>query len=346
MELKPKKLFNPTGNDERANVRIFGGNPTNIINLSNKRYGWTKQLIDNMIDNTWFPHIISLVADASEYANLSEEEIFAFDRTLSFLTFLDSIQTHNIPRISDYVTASDVVVAMTIQANQEAIHNISYSHIIDSVIPANKRDTVYGYWKEDEVLFNRNKTIADIYQNFSDRQTDENFVKAILANYVLESVYFYNGFMFFYTMGAKGKLLGVQEEIQLINRDERTHVTLYANIINEIMQENPGLITEEIVHEVFTSGVESEIEWAIHSYGDRILGITPQSSEWYTKHLATRAMAKIGFSTIFQSDDFDVTVNPYAHLEKSADDEETRVNFFESNAQYQQSSAVEDWDLD
>ena len=51
------------------------------------------------------------------------------DKILSFLVFLDSIQTANLPNIGAYITANEVNLCLSIQAFQECVHSQSYSYI-------------------------------------------------------------------------------------------------------------------------------------------------------------------------------------------------------------------------
>jgi len=60
------------------------------------------------------------------------------------------------------------------------------------------RNASYAYQELE-----RNKHIADIYQKFIDEPTDYNYMVVIYANYLLEGIYFYNGFNFFYTCKEK-----------------------------------------------------------------------------------------------------------------------------------------------
>jgi ribonucleoside-diphosphate reductase beta chain len=71
------------------------------------------------------------------------------------LIFLDSIQTLNLPNINDYITAPEVNLILSIQDYQEAIHSQSYATILESVVPAEKRDKIYYFWKEDKHLLDR-----------------------------------------------------------------------------------------------------------------------------------------------------------------------------------------------
>ena len=52
----------------------------------------------------------------------------------------------------------------------------------------------------------------------------------VLANYILEGLYFYNGFNFFYNLASRNLMLGVADEIRYINRDELTHVVIFKRI--------------------------------------------------------------------------------------------------------------------
>lgn len=109
------------------------------------------------------------------------------------MVFLDSIQTNNLPNISDYITAPEVNLILAIQTYQEAVHSQSYAYIIESIIPAAKREEIYNKWREDKVLLERNKYIAEIYQDFIDNRNDKNFARVLVANFLLEGLYFYNG---------------------------------------------------------------------------------------------------------------------------------------------------------
>jgi len=200
MQMERKNLFNPKGDDTVSARKIIGGNATNIFNLNNVEYKWANKLYRLMMENFWIPEKIALGDDKRQYSQLTPEEKTAYDGILSFLIFLDSVQTNNIPNISDYITAPEVNLILAIQTYQEAIHSQSYAYIIESIIPADKRDSIYNQWREDKILFERNKYVSQIYQNFINDRSDKNFARVLIANFLLEGVYFYNGFNFFYNL--------------------------------------------------------------------------------------------------------------------------------------------------
>lgn len=342
--MQRKRLFNTAGDDSLINRRMIKGNVTNLFNLNNVKYQWANKLYRLMMENFWIPEKVSLFDDKRAYDELTPEEQKAYDGILSFLVFLDSIQTNNLPNISDYITAPEVNLILAIQTYQEAVHSQSYAYIIESIIPVEKRAAIYDKWRDDPVLLERNKYIADIYQQFIDERNDVNFARVLVANFLLEGVYFYNGFNFFYNLASRSLMIGTADEIKYINRDELTHCVIFSNIIKEIRKENDTFFNNDEIYAMFRKAVEQEIAWSNHIIGDKIIGITPVTIEQYTKFIANKRLKEIGLEPIYEGCD----ENPYKQLEKVADtngEGNVKGNFFEANvSSYNQSTAVEGWD--
>ncbi len=343
-KISKKQLFNPEGTDDLIDRRLIEGSTTNLFNLNNVKYDWSSKLYRAMMENFWIPEKVDLTTDIQDYKKLTEEERRAYDGILSFLVFLDSIQTNNVPKISEYITAPEVNLVLAIQTYQEAIHSQSYAYTIETVIEQDKRNDIYEFWREDETLFKRIEFIAGTYQDFHDDNSRENFAKSIVADYLLEAIYFYNGFNFFYLLASRNLMSGSADIIRYINRDELTHVVLFEYLIRGIREEQPDLLPDSIIYEMFDTAVKQEIEWTNHILGNDILGVTKESTEIYTKYIANRRLKTLGLDPLYEGYDD----NPYKHLEKIADTEgegDVKANFFESTVtSYNQSSAIEGWD--
>lgn len=52
---------------------------------------------------------INLTQDIKDYPHLEKAERTAYDKILSFLVFLDSLQSNNLPTINEYITANERV---------------------------------------------------------------------------------------------------------------------------------------------------------------------------------------------------------------------------------------------
>jgi len=144
------------------------------------------------MNNFWIPEEIPLGTDQKDYRGLSDSEKDGYDKVLSFLVFLDSLQTANLPNFSSYITAPEVNLCLSIQTYQESIHSQSYGYILDTVVSSSKREKIYNYWRDDETLLERNLIITSAYEEFVNDPTDKNFLKSVMANYILEGIYFYN----------------------------------------------------------------------------------------------------------------------------------------------------------
>lgn len=344
-KMKMNLMFNPNGNDDVSVRKIIKGQTTGLFNLNAVKYSWAKSLYQVMIGNFWVPEKVSGLKDDARmfHQDLSPEEQRAYKGILSFLIFLDSIQTVNLPHLSDFVTSPEVNLILAIQAYQEAIHSQSYATILESVVESKERDEIYYFWRTDSILLERNKYIGQIYENFINDQTDENFFRAIVANFLLESIYFYNGFAFFDTLVDKMKMLATGRVIAYIRRDELTHITLFANIIREIHLEFPEIYSEEIIKEMMGVAVTQEVEWSRHILGDRIPGMNGQTTKDYTEWLANNRLAMLNIGPLYP----DAVISPYKHLDRLQDNNGDKSNFFESTVvNYTQSSSMNgSWDF-
>jgi ribonucleoside-diphosphate reductase beta chain len=176
----------------------------------------------------------------------------------------------NLPNFSEYITAPEVNLILSIQAYQEAIHSQSYATILETVVDSKDREEIYYFWKEDKHLLERNEFIGGIYQDFIDKPNDKNFFKGIIGNFLLESIYFYNGFAFFDTLADQAKMVATDRMINYIRRDELTHVTIFGNIIREIKKEFPDMYNEKLIYKMLDTAVNQEIKWSKHILGKNI----------------------------------------------------------------------------
>lgn len=334
-QLSQKKIFDEFGDDSATSRSLVNGNATGILNLNSVKYQWAPKLYTIMVNNYWIPQKISLVDDKVTIKELTKDELESFKNTLSFLIALDSMQVNNLPNIADYITAPEVSGLFTIQAFQELIHSQSYQYLLQELFPNVDREEIYNYWRSNPLLLKRNKFIAGQYEKFNSDKTMENFKIAIAADFALEGIYFYNGFQFFYQLAARNKVANVAKMIKYIENDEVTHVNLFASIIREIFDLNDEN-DRKILLDNILQAAEQEIEWGKEIYGDRILGISQESTEGYIKYLTNQRTKLLGLGVVYKG----FTKNPYEYLSA-----EKRENFFETKVtEYSRSEAVDGWD--
>ncbi len=320
-----KKIYNPESNEHVNDRKIFGGNPTGLFELNNIKYQWAYNLWEVMLNNTWFPKEVDMTRDANDYKKLTETEKAAYDKALSQLIFMDSLQTNNlIDNVNPYVTSPEINLILVRQSFEEALHSQSYAVMVDSI--SQNSEEIYDLWRKDMMLKSKNDNIAKIFIKLAEEPSEINFVKACFANQILEGIYFYSGFAYIYTLARSGKMLGSAQMIRFIQRDEVTHLVLFQNIIRTLKRERPDLFTKELeleVIEMFKEAVQLESQWGKYITQGQILGLTDDIVEQYIQFLADERLHAVGMDRIYN------VTNPIKWVDDFSNFNDQKTNFFE-----------------
>lgn len=326
MEVSRKKIYNPDSTESVNERKIFGGNPTSMFDLNKIKYQWADHLWKTMLANTWFAEEVSMNDDKRDYLKLSTEEKIGYDRALAQLIFMDSLQTNNlIDNVNPFITSPEINLCLVRQAYEEALHSHAYAVMVES-ISANTEE-IYDMWRNDMQLKSKNDYIAQVYMELAKNPTEENILKVLFANQILEGIYFYSGFSYFYTLARSGKMLGSAQMIRFIQRDEVTHLILFQNMINALRNERADLFTPKLIDEViemFKKAVEIEASWGDYITQGKILGLTSSLIEQYIQFLADSRLSKVGIAKVYG------VQHPIKWVESFSSFNEQRSNFFEA----------------
>jgi len=337
-----KKIYNPESTEHVNDRKVFGGDPTGIFELNNIKYQWAYNLWEVMLNNTWFPKEVDMTRDVNDYKNITQAEKAAYDKALSQLIFMDSLQTNNlIDNVNPYVTSPEINLILVRQSFEEALHSQSYAVMVDSI--STNSEEIYDLWRQDMMLKTKNDAIASVYEELSTNPTEHNFLKACFANQILEGIYFYSGFAYLYTLARSGKMLGSAQMIRFIQRDEVTHLVLFQNLINTLRKERADLFTDKLKEEViamFKQAVKLESDWGKYITQGQILGLTDDIVEQYIKFLADDRLEAVGFEKLYNVE------NPIKWVDDFSKFNDQKTNFFEGTvANYSKGSLSFDDDF-
>ncbi|MBC5687492.1 ribonucleotide-diphosphate reductase subunit beta [Mediterraneibacter sp. NSJ-55] len=342
--LARKPLFNPRGDTDIRKRRMIGGNTTNLNDYNNLKYSWASAWYRQAMNNFWIPEEINLAQDAKDYLKLQKAEKKAYDKILSFLVFLDSIQTANLPCVGEYITANEVNLCLNIQTFQECVHSQSYSYMLDTICSPEERMDILYQWKTDEHLLKRNTFIGDCYNAFQKKKDAGTLLEVMMANYILEGIYFYSGFMFFYNLSRNGKMPGSAQEIRYINRDENTHLWLFRNIILELKKECPELFDaamEARLQALLEEGVRQEIAWGHYVIGDAIPGLNKKMITEYIQYLGNLRWTSLGYKALYPG--YEKEPESMKWVSQYANANMVKTDFFEARSTaYAKSTALTD----
>ncbi|EOX0010588.1 ribonucleotide-diphosphate reductase subunit beta [Campylobacter upsaliensis] len=325
--MQRKRIYNPNSNESLGDRKVFSGNPHGILNFTKAKYTWALKLWDLMEANTWFPKEVDTTRDALDYrCNLTAAEKRMYDLVWSQLISMDSFQTNNLAdNINPYITAPEINAVLARQAYEEANHSKSYAVMVEAI--CDNTDLIYEMEKHDATLREKNDFISSIYEELAGDVDDNKLLLAMVANQILEGVYFYSGFTAIYALARAGKMLGSAQMIRFIQRDEITHLLLFQNMINSVRKERPDLFNEQNIDKIysmFKRAGELEIKWGKYITQNQIMGFTDDIIEEYIHYLVDQRLIAINLDRIYNAK------HPIKWVDDFSKFNDQKSNFFES----------------
>ncbi|MEK5060608.1 ribonucleotide-diphosphate reductase subunit beta [Paenibacillus shunpengii] len=328
--MNEQKIFNTEAPNK--STRIINGENSGILNWNDIRMPHMYKLYKVLLLNYWIADEIPMSKDAQQFPHLDAEEQRTFKINIGLLAVLDSMQTMFVGDVREYLTDSSLEAISAIIAQQEVVHNQSYSYVLSSLVSWDEQKEIFEYWKHDPVLLERNRFIADIYQNFRDEATPQTFFEALVADMILEGIFFYSTFAFFYNLARDQKMMGTAQMISYIQRDENQHCYFFAEVYKQLLADYPELNTKEnmdYVYRTINRAVELETNWA-HYTLQKVRGINLPELEDYIKFTANKRLRLMGMDKAYEG----VDVNSMPWIKPFSDEalNATKTDFFEAKS--------------
>ncbi|HLR51727.1 MAG TPA: ribonucleotide-diphosphate reductase subunit beta [Candidatus Avamphibacillus sp.] len=323
---------------------IFGGKSSGILNWNDIAYPHWYKMYKRLIGNYWQADEVNMSADVKQFPQLTPAEQDAYLKIIGLLSTLDAPQTRTALLISLYATDASVQSIMAVIAQQEAVHNESYSYVLSSVVSLDEQNESFELGRKDPVLLKRNEYIMEQYNEFVEHPTLENILKTLVYSALLEGMFFYSGFAFFYNLARHNKMVGTSTMVSYINRDELEHGRFIAELFRAALAENPDHNTQELtdwVYRHFKKSVELEIEWSSYVLAD-LEGIDLVEMAGYVKYRANKMLRMMGLSEIYPEH----VDNPMKWIRAYVDNfDGTKTDFFEQKSrQYTKTSDLNGFD--
>lgn len=340
--LEKAKTLEPRNPNKSTGV--FGGKSSGILNWNDIAYPHWYKMYKRLIGNYWQADEVDMTSDVREFTNLTEAEKDAYLKIIGLLSTLDAPQTRTALLISLYATDPSIQSIMAVIAQQEAVHNESYSYVLSSVVSLGEQNTSFQLGRTDEILLKRNDAIMKHYNAFVEEPTIENILKTLVYTVLLEGMFFYSGFAFFYNLARHNKMVGTSTMVSYINRDELEHGRFISELFRATLGENPEHNTEAFtawVYNAFKESVELEIEWSTYVL-EGLEGIDLVEMSGYIKYRANKMLRMMGLSEIYP----DHVENPMKWIRAYVDNfDDTKTDFFEQKSrQYTKTSELNGFD--
>lgn len=329
MQLEKRKLMDKEA--PNRSTSIVNGQSSNILNWDDVRFNWAYPKYKKMLGNFWTPFEINMSNDIKQFSGLTDNEREAFLKIIGLLALLDSVQTDFAGKVADFLTDSSLNALMIILAQQEVIHNHSYSYVLSSLVSKDEQNRVFDFWRTEPVLQKRNDFVLKGYEEFAEQPDVDNLLRSVVYDVILEGLFFYSGFSFFYHLARHQKMVATSTMINYINRDEQLHVDLFVKIYKELLTEYPQFDTPERaseVEEIFREAAQLEVDWAREVIGDKIEGLDIEDVEEYIYFYANVRCNQLGYDRPFP----EYRKNPLKWIKAYEEVDLGKTDFFEQKS--------------
>ena len=328
--------------------RLINCQAVDVNQLMPLKYTWAWEHYLNGCANNWMPTEVSMQRDIELWKSnrLSPEERRVIMRNLGFFSTAESLVGNNIVlAVFKHVTNPECRQFLLRQAFEEAIHTHTFHYIVES-LSLDQREIFNMYHEvnsiHDKDAFEMTLTSDLMDPNFSTDTTEgiQKFIKNLVGFYVImEGIFFYSGFVMILSFKRQNRMTGIGEQFEYIMRDESTHLSFGADLINGIKAENPQAWTPALEAEIeamIVKAVELEIAYAQDCLPKGILGLNAELFREYVQHIADRRLERIGMNVHYGSR------NPFPWLGETIDLGKEK-NFFETRVTEYQSGGALTW---
>lgn len=320
-------------------MALIGKASPEDYNLHPSTYPWARELYNQAIANTWFPHEIPLKEDLDDFENMTDDERHTVKFIMAFFNPAELIVNRSLALgVYPYLKSPECHLYLAKQMWEEANHCVAFEYVLET-FPFD-RETIYNVHldtasmkaKEDYI----NKYMTRMTQETLDIETPEgkkDFIRNLVAtNVVMEGVWFYSGFMVMLSFRQRNKLRNFGSMINWVLRDESLHLKFGINLILNILEENHEILTDEFANEIrdiLIEGVDLEVGYNKDLFPRGILGLNCDYVNQYVQYVADRRLEELGLETHYN------VSNPAKWMATSTDVFEL-VNFFEQqNTSYE-----------
>lgn len=314
------------------------------------KYEWARTHYKAGVANNWVPEEIPMQQDIELWkkkGGLSDDERRMILWNLGFFSTAESLTANNIIlSIYRHITNPESRQYLLRQAYEEAVHTEMFLYCCDSLgldpdEIYNMYNTIPSIKAKDDYVVNLTKSVLDPNFNTTGNENIQRFVYDLVGYYiVMEGIFFYAGFAMMLHLLRSNRMVGVGEQFQYVLRDETVHLAFGADLINQIVEENPQIWTEQFkkeITDVILKGVDLEIAYAKDALPNGILGLNTEMIKDYMQYIADRRLERIGLKKVFSSE------NPFPWMSEIIDLRKEK-NFFETRVTEYKNRGELSWD--
>lgn len=333
-----------------AEKTILNNSNTDPNKILPMKYNWARKHYKDGVANNWTPEEVNMQKDVETWKNpkaLTADERRLILWNMGFFSTAESLTANNIVlAIYRHITNPECRQYLLRQAYEEAVHTDTFIYCCDTL--ALDPDEVYNMYltipsikAKDEFVVQMTKSIFDVKFETDSTENIQRFVHDLIGYYIImEGIFFYAGFVMMLSFLRQNKMAGVGEQFQFILRDESVHLAFGADLINEIVKENPAIWTTQFTDSIVVAikkAVDLEYAYAQDCLPRGILGLNAEAVKEYIEYIADRRLERIGLKKVYDAK------NPFPWMSEIMDLRKEK-NFFETRVTEYKSGGTLKWD--
>jgi ribonucleoside-diphosphate reductase beta chain len=345
---KAERTFSRTSEEQG---RLVGNTSTDCNALLPLRFPIFREHWRTGMNNNWLPGTINMAEDVATWRKpegmegaLSPAERFMVLTNLSFFSPSESLIGNNVSlALMKYVNDPAARQALWRLGFEESIHNETFMYIVESL--GLDEQQIYNAYKDNDTIRNKCEFLQDATTALAEERIDitsregrKTFLKALLAQMIMEGILFYSGFVMILNLYRLGKMKGIGEQYKYILRDESLHLEIIRTIFNHLVTSEWADDWDDelktFAREKIQEAVKLEIEYAKFCLPTGVLGLRSEMFIDYVQYLADRRLEFIGLEKVYGS------TNPFPWLSEMVD-LTTETNFFEGRVTEYSASGLE-----
>jgi len=331
-----------------AAKKVINGRDTMFFNILPLKYQWAYELYKTMKANHWEPEDIPMQKDVEQWRDttgaVSDIDRWIIKMAIGYFSAAEGIVGDNILHVTrEVVTAPELKLVLGRHAHEENIHADSLVYMISSLglnpheCEAMFEDVPTIKAKNSLVVNNSREMRRDIDLTQT-RNKQELAKNMFLFGQCMEGTQFYGLFGMVLSLYRQNKFPGIGQMFRYTLRDESNHISLFKDLLVDLIEENPDIWTPEFKEELvdlMKEAVRLEKDFINDCLPVNALGLSSDEFTQYIDYIADRRLESVGLTPLNPG-----IRNPLPWLAEMMDIKKEQ-NFFEGRVtEYQKSSAL------
>jgi ribonucleoside-diphosphate reductase beta chain len=331
-----------------AAKKVINGRDTMFFNILPLKYQWAYETYKTMKANHWEPEDIPMQKDVEQWRDttgaITEIDRWIIKMAIGYFSAAEGIVGDNILHVTrEVVTAPELKLVLGRHAHEENIHADSLVYMISSLgLNPHECEAMFEdvptIKAKNSLVVNNSRGLRREIDLTETRNKQELAKNIFLFGQCMEGTQFYGLFGMVLSLYRQNKFPGIGQMFRYTLRDESNHISVFRNLLVDLIEENQDIWTAEFreeLTELMKEAVRLEKDIIQDCLPVNALGLSAEEFMQYIDYIADRRLESVGLNPLHPG-----IKNPLPWLAEMMDIKKEQ-NFFEGRVtEYQKSSAL------